>query len=123
MSSLKKVIFEKVNQLYNEDKKYADDIERCEKILRETENRLAWLKEERNKNKIAVKEACETYGFVIGGYKSYSILNNKSDLFFDAETAEKASKKTKEEWEACLMLGRSNSIAAALLRGDYKRVL
>ncbi|WNO29803.1 hypothetical protein [Bacillus phage SDFMU_Pbc] len=120
MDSLKSVVYDQVRRLHDNDKHLEQDIKKTESELRAVEGKLARLKEEKRTNQEAVKESCETFGFVIGGYKSGSILDYESDLFYDEETAARAKEKTREEWERELLLGQENSVALAILRGDFK---
>lgn len=120
MESLKSVVYDQVRKLHENDKRLEQNIKNTESELRALEGKLARLTEEKRTNQEAVKESCETFGFVIGGYKAGSILDYESDLFYDEETAQKAKEKTKEEWESELLLGRANSVALALCKGDFK---
>ncbi|AII28101.1 hypothetical protein LD13_gp200 [Bacillus phage Bobb] len=97
MSILKKIVYDKVYRLHDNNKRLEQNIRNLQSELRAQERRLARLEEEKKVSQEAVEEACETFGFVIGGYKDSSILDYESELFYDEETAQKAKEKTKAE--------------------------
>ncbi|AGB62612.1 hypothetical protein [Bacillus phage phiAGATE] len=96
MDYLKDTVFKTMKHIHNVREGQLDrDIARLEKELEETAASLAKLKNEQENNSEAVIEACEMFGFVIGGYKGSSILDyGRSALFYDQSAADQASRTT-----------------------------
>lgn len=115
MGNLRDTVFKNMRHLHKvRDGQLDRDIARLEKELEETAASLAKLKKEQQDNREAVKEACEFFGFVVGGFKDD--LAGKGELFYDKAAADRASRTTKDDFlmEASMSAGL-NSIAKLLV--------